>query len=70
MFRRGDRNYIEGERRPWPLTERKGEVSTLGPIQPSTAPTFYFMEMILDVIEGRGGINIRRKDARVVSKFC
>jgi hypothetical protein len=58
MFRRGDRNCIEGERRAGPVTERKGEVSTLGPIDIdalSTAPVLYFMEIILEVIGGCGG---------------
>jgi hypothetical protein len=53
MFRRGDNNCIEGERRAGPATEHKGEVSTLGPIhlyRPSTAPAFFFMEMILEGI--------------------
>jgi hypothetical protein len=73
MFRRGDKNCIEGERRAGPTTERKDEVSTLGPIHldtPSTAPDFYFMEMILEVIEGCGGINFRGNDIRVVSESC
>jgi hypothetical protein len=52
MFKRGDRNCIEGDRRVGPTTERKDEVSTLGLIHldtPSTAPAFYFMEIILEV---------------------
>jgi hypothetical protein len=65
MFRREDKNCIKGERRAGPTMERKGEVSTLGPIHldtPSTAPAFYFTEMILEVIGGCGGINIRGKE--------
>jgi hypothetical protein len=73
MFRRGNRNCIEGERRAGLATECKGEVSTLDPIHlytPSPAPVFYFMEVILEVIGGCDGIYIRGKDTGVVSECC
>jgi hypothetical protein len=72
MFRRGNKNCIEGEISAGPATERKGEVNTLGHIYLDTPSPrrLHFMEMIFESIGGCGGINIRLKDTLVVRESC
>jgi hypothetical protein len=51
MFKRRDRNCIEDERRAGPATERNGKVSPIHLNTVWTAPAFYFIEMILEVMK-------------------